>query len=58
MRGHAGYLTQSRHKHKDLLAIQRVLEEAGVIFLDPGEHLEGGVGVRLKPLEPQRRRRS
>jgi len=31
----------------NLLAIQRVLEEAGVIFLDPGENREGGVGVRL-----------
>ena len=35
-------------KTGNLLAIQRVLEEAGVIFLDPGENREGGVGVRLR----------
>jgi hypothetical protein len=32
----------------NLLAIQRVLEDAGVIFLDPGAHRDDGVGVRLK----------
>jgi hypothetical protein len=28
--------------------MRRVLKEAGVIFLDPGKHRDGGVGVRLK----------
>jgi hypothetical protein len=37
-----------RMKTTNLLAIERVLEDAGVIFLDPGEHREGGEGVRLK----------
>jgi hypothetical protein len=36
-----------RMKTTNLLAIQRVLDEAGVTFLDPGEHRDGGVGVRL-----------
>ena len=35
-------------KTTNLLAIQRVLEEAEVIFLDPGENRDGGVGVQLK----------
>jgi hypothetical protein len=30
-------------KTTNLPAIQRVLEEAGVIFLDPGEHCDGAV---------------
>jgi hypothetical protein len=35
-------------KTTNLLAIQRVLETRGVIFVDPGEHRDGGVGVRLR----------
>ena len=31
-------------KTTNLLVIQRVLEEAGVIFLDPDENQDGGVG--------------
>jgi len=37
-----------RMKTTNLLAIQRVLEDAGVIFVDLRENREGGVGVRLK----------
>jgi hypothetical protein len=29
-------------------AVRRVLEEAGIIFLEPGDKTDGGVGVRLK----------
>jgi hypothetical protein len=29
-------------------SMQQALEETGVVFPDPGEHPDGGVGVRLK----------
>jgi hypothetical protein len=35
-------------KTTNLSAIQRVLEEAGVIFLYPGENRDDGLGVQLK----------
>jgi len=35
-------------KTTNLLAIQWVLEDTGMIFLDPGENRDGGVGVRLE----------
>jgi len=31
-----------------LLKIQEALEAAGVVFLDPGVHLDGGHGLRLR----------
>ncbi|UPT53215.1 hypothetical protein [Synechococcus phage Yong-M4-211] len=33
---------------KNLLAIQNALEAGGAVFLDPGQSLDGGPGVRLK----------
>jgi hypothetical protein len=32
----------------NLLAIQRALEDGGVLFLDPGDVRTGGAGVRLR----------
>jgi hypothetical protein len=32
----------------NLLALQRVMEAAGVVFLDIGDMRPGGVGVRLR----------
>jgi len=29
-------------------AVRRALEEAGIVFLDPGANKAGGAGVRLK----------
>lgn len=31
-----------------LLSLQSALEEAGVVFLDPGVQRDGGYGVRIK----------
>jgi len=36
-----------RMRASNLFAIQRALEEGGIIFFDEGEHREGGPGVRL-----------
>lgn len=33
----------------NLLAIKTALEQAGIIFLDPGVNRDGGPGVRLAP---------
>lgn len=35
-------------KQSTLKAIQAALEGAGVVFLEPGQNVEGGHGVRLR----------
>lgn len=37
----------STPRHATIEVLQRALGEAGVVFLDEGEMVEGGVGVRL-----------
>ena len=37
-----------RMRSDNLLALQRAMEEAGVVFLDAGDMRPGGVGVRLR----------
>jgi transcriptional regulator with XRE-family HTH domain len=32
----------------NLFAIQRAIEDAGVVFLEPGENRSGGAGVRFR----------
>lgn len=39
---------QSDPKVSTLMAIQRVLEDEGVIFLAPGANVDGAHGVRMK----------
>ncbi len=41
-------LSQARPQPASLGAIRHALETAGIIFLDEGEIIEGGIGVRLK----------
>jgi transcriptional regulator with XRE-family HTH domain len=56
-RSGVGYATVHRIEHTDgvpavraasMVAIQRVLEQEGIIFLSPGQHAAGGEGVRLR----------
>jgi transcriptional regulator with XRE-family HTH domain len=35
-------------RHATIEVLQRALGEAGVVFLDDGEMVDGGAGVRLK----------
>ena len=37
---------------KTVTALQKALEGAGVILLAPGDMRDGGVGVRLRNIEP------
>jgi hypothetical protein len=56
-RAHVGYQTVQRAENAEgvpkttasnLFAIQRALEDGGVVFLEDGDIRSGGVGVRLK----------
>ena len=45
---HAGYLPQSQHEDDEPAGDPEGVGDAGVIFVRPGEHRDGGVGVRLR----------
>lgn len=43
-----GPMGPDRSTEANVEAIRRALESAGIIFLDEGQKLDGGVGVRLR----------